>query len=302
MALSAGPLGLVELNPGTRYLRFVSLRFETSRGAGMLSGTDCLDVMVVNCTFSGGAGNAIMLQSSDFEAGTGPGPASSGHVISGASIHDMGRGGIIATGGVRTSLTPSNISIANCNITRVAEWLFTYQFGIRIHGVGVHVTNSEMSEARHEGLSMPGNDHTVEYSRFHHLVTEAHDAGAIHQGRDWTWRGRTIRYNLFDHIGRFAFYPGLDGSLPCNSPPTSCIRAGIYADDHEGGLTIRGNIFAGTEVVGYFAHNGRDTGPPEGGVDNNLFLGAGLGVRLAGVHACRRDNATLWAGLEAMPF
>lgn len=277
MQLSAGPRGLVYLKPGTRHIRFVNLRFETSRGAGMLSGTDTGDIAVINCSFAGGAGNAIELQSSDFENGTAP--ASPGHVISGVNISDMGRGGIVISGGARVPLIPSNITVANTFITRVAQWLFTYQFGIRMNGVGVRVTNCEISDARHEALSMPGNDHVVEYSRFHHLVKEAHDSAAIHQGRDWTWRGRSIRYNLFDHIGRYAFYPGPDGSLPCNSPPTSCIRTGVYADDHEGGLDIRGNIFAGAEVAGIFAHNGRDTGPPEGGVDNNLFFLGGLGIR-----------------------
>lgn len=112
-----------------------------------------------------------------------------------------------------------------------------------------------------------------------------------------------MRYNLFDHLGQFAFYPGPDRSLPCNSPPTACIRCGLYMDDHEGGIQIHGNIFAGTGVLGVLSHNGRDIGGVEGGLDNNLFVGTSLGARFTGVSAClSNDNATLYQRLAAMPF
>ena len=143
-----------------------------------------------------------------------------------------------------------------------------------------------------------------------------------------------MRYNLFDHLGSFAYFPGRDLSLPCLSPPTACLRNGIYLDDHEGapeassdrgaryeGVTpdlspphypsatditgamqITGNIFAGVEVAGIFMHNGRDMSTVEGGIDNNLFYRTQLGVRISGTTQCGTSNATLYKGLEAMPY
>jgi hypothetical protein len=292
--------GLVSVDAAS-FIRFEGISFTTAQGSAFISGTDARGIEIFNCTFQAGAGNAVILESSDVLNGAAP--LTPGHTVSGGSISEMGRGGIVMSGGKRVTLTPSNCSITNMVIADYGQWLYTYQFGIRIDGVGVHVSNVDVSGSRHEAISMPGNDHIVEFSRFHHLLLEAHDAGAIHQGRDWTYRGRIIRYNLFDHIGRFAYYPGPDRSLPCNSPPTSCIRAGIYMDDHEGGFEVNDNIFAGVEVAGIFAHNGRDNGPPEGGFDNNLFVRGGLGIRLSGVQECEAAyNSTLYERLAAIPF
>lgn len=297
----SGTAGLITVNRA-KFIRFEGLSFTTARGQAFILGTDAAGISILNCTFQAGAGDAIILESSDILNGTAP--VTPGHTISGGSITDMGRGGVVMSGGARITLTPSNCSITNLVIANYSEWLYTYQFGILVDGVGVYISNVDVSGSRHEALSMPGNDHIVEFSRFHHLVTEAHDAGAIHQGRDWTWRGRVIRHNLFDHIGRFAYYPGPDRSLPCNSPPTSCIRAGIYMDDHEGGFEISGNIFAGTEVAGIFSHNGRDNGPPEGGIDNNLFVQGALGLRMSGAFECTQPgiNVTLFDRLALVPF
>lgn len=78
----------------------------------------------------------------------------------------------------------------------------------------------------------------------HHIMTEAHDVGAVHQGRDLA-RDDT-GFNLFDHLGRCATWPGPDHALPCVSPPNACLRTGLYLDDHQGGMHD-GNTFAGVE-------------------------------------------------------
>ena len=59
------------------------------------------------------------------------------------------------------------------------------------------------------------------------------DSGAIYGGRDLSSRGVKMINNYFHHINHLSL---------CNAE-TSCIRAAIYVDDFQGGVTVSGNIF-----------------------------------------------------------
>ena len=72
------------------------------------------------------------------------------------------------------------------------------------------------------------------------------DAGAIYGGRDLSSRGVQIRNNYFHHINHLSL---------CNAE-TSCIRAAIYVDDFQGGVTVTGNIFYRL-FTSFFSNQGR---------------------------------------------
>ena len=97
---------------------------------------------------------------------------------------------------------------------------------------------------------MRGNDHLIEFNEVYRVCQETGDAGALHTGRDWTWRGNVIRYNYFHHLLR----PGLHGVM------------GVYLDDWASGFTVFGNVFY---------RSGRSAmigGGPDNTIENNVFV------------------------------
>ena len=72
------------------------------------------------------------------------------------------------------------------------------------------------------------------------------DSGAIYGGRDLSSRGVKMLNNYFHHINHLSL---------CNAE-TSCIRAAIYVDDFQGGVTVSGNIFYKV-FTSFFSNQGR---------------------------------------------
>ncbi len=90
----------------------------------------------------------------------------------------------------------------------------------------------------------------MEYNEIYGTMKESGDAGAMHTGRDWTWRGNVIRYNYFHDLKG----PGLHGVM------------GVYLDDWASGFTVFGNVFyrAGRATM---VGGGRDNV-----VQNNVYV------------------------------
>nr|KAG5688234.1 hypothetical protein BaRGS_034276 [Batillaria attramentaria] len=82
-------------------------------------------------------------------------------------------------------------------------------------------------------IDQPGNDHVIEYNHVHHMCWNASDCGALHTGRQWTWRGNVVRYNYIHHTLRYM--PGAD------------VR-GIMLDDEYSSALIEHNVFFDNEV------------------------------------------------------
>jgi len=89
----------------------------------------------------------------------------------------------------------------------------------------------------------------MEYNKFHHVLLEAEDMGAIYLGRDPSERGNIVRYNFFHHIDN------------------SERRHAVYCDDGASGMLVEGNVFykAGSSPV--LLHGGLDNM-----VINNVFV------------------------------
>ncbi|OQW96460.1 MAG: hypothetical protein BWK77_04620 [Verrucomicrobia bacterium A1] len=99
------------------------------------------------------------------------------------------------------------------------------------------------------------------------VCLDADDSGAIHMGRDWTWRGNAIRNNFFHHIN--------SGSVHNNSA--------VYLDDMMCGTEVAGNVIYRVPR-GHLVGGGRDNI-----LENNIMVDCLVPVAI--------DNRAMgWAG------
>jgi hypothetical protein len=211
--------------------------FEQSRNSGAVL-TECTNVLIAGCTFRNLGNEAVTI-----DGGTRNGVRS-------CDLYDLSLSGIRLKGGDRKTLTPANNFAENNHIHHYSAWMRTGQYALFLDGVGQRVRNNRIHDAPHEGLYLRGNDHLIEFNDVYKVCQETGDAGALHTGRDFTWRGNVIRYNYWhDLLG-----PGLHGVM------------GVYLDDWASGFTVYGNVFyrAGRAMM---IGGGRDNL-----VENNVFV------------------------------
>lgn len=125
-----------------------------------------------------------------------------------------------------------------------------YRPAIALNGVGNKARHNFIHDAPHQAIAFSGNDHLIEFNRIERVCLESNDAGAIYSGRDWTWRGTIIRFNLFRDIVGFQ--------------NKGCM--GVYLDDMLCGTTVFGNIFVNVTRAAFIG-GGRDNI-----VENNVFV------------------------------
>ncbi len=174
--------------------------------------------------------------------------------VSGCVIYSTGEGGVMLGGGDRKTLTPGKNFVENCDIYDCSRLVRTYRAGIFMYGVGNIVSHNTIHDLPHTAVFFWGNDHLMEYNEIYKVCMETGDAGAFYNGRDWTQRGSTIRYNYFHHLH------GVEGQEGWTD-----VMA-IYLDDWSSGATIFGNIFykAGRTIM---IGGGRDNI-----VENNIVI------------------------------
>lgn len=231
----------------TAFVTLSGFTFECSRGNAIrLSGGR--KNTIAGCTFRNLGSLAVQI-----DGGTENG-------IRSCDLHDLASGGIVLEGGDRQTLTPAGNHAVNNHIHHFSLWVRTYQWAIDVAGVGNRVAHNLIHDAAQEAMHTKGNEHLIEFNEIHTIGLETGDIGAIHTGRDWTWRGTIYRYNyLHDLHG-----PGLNGVMA------------IYLDDWQSGTTIYGNVFyrAGRAV---FVGGGRDNV-----IENNIFVECDASVHVDG--------------------
>lgn len=221
----------------TRQVQMEHLMLEQSRGEGVriVGGSGN---RIAGCTFRQLGGEAVV-----FDGGT-------DNTLVSSDLYDLSRGAVRLTGGDRASLTPGANAVVNNHIHHFSGWLRTGQYGIFLDGVGNRIAHNKIHDAPFEAIYLRGNDHVIEYNEIHHVTQETGDAGALHTGRDWTWRGNVIRHNYFhDLVG-----PGLHGVMA------------VYLDDWASGFTVYGNVFVRAGRAAFIG-GGRDNT-----VENNVFV------------------------------
>ncbi len=181
-----------------------------------------------------------------------------GLTVKNCKIYDTACGGISAVGGVRKSLTSGQTVISNTSILNFNRGERTYNCGIGCGSVGMKVVNCEVGGGIHEGVGISSNDVEISYSKFHDLVTETSDMGAIYYGRDPGLLGIKIHHNFFQNIGNGYGYTG---------------QQSIYMDDGSMGAEIYSNIFvdaggtAGNEPAAIKSH-----GAQFANIHENIFV------------------------------
>ncbi len=219
------------------HVRWEGFVMEGARGtvAAIYGGSN---VRIAGCVIRNSGGWAVIV-----EGGT-------NHAIVSCDIYGLGEGGIALSGGDRKTLTPANHLAENNHIRHYARWHRMYRPAIALNGVGNKARHNYIHDAPHQAISFSGNEHLIEFNLIERVCLESNDAGAIYSGRDWTWRGTIIRFNLFRDITGFE--------------KRGCM--GVYLDDMLCGTIVFGNIFERVTRAAFIG-GGRDNI-----VENNIFV------------------------------
>lgn len=219
------------------------------------SGTrgSCAEIFGKNCTLryskiSNAAARGVTVQGS-------------GNELSGCEIYSIGKDAVYLGSDMYNSqgvdiraggLVFENNTVKNNSIHDYAEIQKTYASGVSLHGVGNVVANNEIFNAPHMGIFYEGNEHLIENNYLHNVVRHSSDAGAIYAGRNLSYYGNILRYNIIADIGTGEFTPN-----------------GIYFDDGLAGQTAYGNLLINIPGNAFLIGSGRDID-----VSNNLIINA----------------------------
>jgi hypothetical protein len=236
---------------GVSHVQLEGLTFDLGRYQGLVL-EDSSDCLIAGCTVSRMADSGVLVHGGERVT------------LLGCDIRLMGRRGTEVIGGDRATLTPGGHVVENCVIASVGRIDRTYTPCIQLEGVGNRVAHNLMFDCPSSAMRIEGNDHQIEYNRFHSVVRESDDQGAIDIFANPSYRGVIYRYNIFDHIGNVAGKAGVHG------------QAGIRLDDAISGQVIYGNVFfrsANGNFGGVQMNSGRDNW-----IDNNAFVDCKQGV------------------------
>ncbi len=222
---------------GCENVLFENIQFAFSRGNGIVM-EDGKNNKIAGCQFYCLGDHAVLIK------------GGSNNGVTSSDIYQVALGGIYINSGDRASLTPAGNYAVNNHIHHYSNLVRTYQWAIDVTGVGNLVAHNHIHDAPHEAMHVSGNEHIIEYNDVHDVVKETGDSGALHTGRDWTWRGNIIRYNYWHHLTG----AGLHGVM------------GVYLDDFSSDFTVYGNVFykAGRATL---VGGGRDNV-----VENNIYI------------------------------
>lgn len=252
------------------HVRWESFIMEGARGT-VVTITGGNNVRIVGCVIRNSGGWAVRV-----DGGT-------NHAIVSCDIYGLGEGGIALSGGERKTLTPANHLAENNHIYHYARWHRMYRPAIALDGVGNKARHNFIHDAPHQAIAFSGNEHLIEFNLIERVCLESNDAGAIYSGRDWTWRGTVIRFNLFRDITGFE--------------NRGCM--GVYLDDMLCGTIVFGNIFERVTRAAFIG-GGRDNI-----VENNIFVDCVPAVHVddrAMGWASYHVDTTLKERLMAVPY
>ncbi|MEF3403108.1 right-handed parallel beta-helix repeat-containing protein [Agromyces sp. CCNWLW203] len=129
------------------------------------------------------------------------------NVVRNSYLHDLGGGGVLLGGGDRSTLERGDNIAHHNEITRFSK-LATYTPAGYLYGVGNSFEHNFVHDAPHMAVQIMGNDMTVNHNHFFDVLQNAGDQGVVYTGRDYTYLGNEVAYNLFEQVGgkNDAFY------------------------------------------------------------------------------------------------
>ncbi|WP_052664820.1 right-handed parallel beta-helix repeat-containing protein [Nitriliruptor alkaliphilus] len=155
-------------------------------------------------------------------------------------LHDLGAGGILLGGGDRKSLQPGNNSARHNRIENFSR-LGTYMPAGYLYGVGNAFEFNEVSGSPHMAIQVMGNDMSIKFNHIKDVLKTTSDMGAIYAGRDWTYLGNEIAYNVVEDI-----------------TPAGHANQAVYLDDNASGFNIHDNLFLNPGNRGVFLNKSRN--------------------------------------------
>ena len=243
----------MRLDSGTTGVTFRGLTLECCGGTAieLRNTTNCLIAGCILRNIGDIGGNAISIN----------GGINNG--AEGNDISDIGRSGILLTGGDRITLTPAGNYADNNHIHHMGIY-YKQGVGVDLSGCGNRASHNLIHDGPRFGILFMGNNHLIEYNHLHHLCLETEDTGAMYTGgRDWLGaRGTILRYNFIHDIPGFGQEKG--------KWVTPFFAWGIYLDDNTGGVDVIGNIIARCSRSSLHLHDGRDNL-----IKNNIFVDGG---------------------------
>ena len=255
IVLSMVPGALLRLTK-TRNVRFQGVAFEYGR-ANAVEIRGGVGNLIAGCTIRNMGTSAVSIgpaesrRDGSLRVETGD-PLVDGrnNGVQSCDIYNVGTSGISLNGGDRRSLAPGGHFAVNNDIHHYSRRKRTNCPAVALNGVGQRAAHNSVHDAPHCGMNYGGNDHVFEYNELYRLCWETGDVGAIYSGRNWTFRGNTVRYNFIHHT----IAPGQVGSM------------GVYLDDSHSSTTIFGNVFYQCDYAAFIG-GGRDNV-----VENNIFV------------------------------
>ncbi|MCA9095107.1 MAG: right-handed parallel beta-helix repeat-containing protein, partial [Planctomycetaceae bacterium] len=242
------------------HIEFSGITFEAARETG-INVADSDHIRVDACTIRNIGSTGLF-----FDGGT-------NNTLVNSDVTDIGQGAVVVKGGNAENLLPADHLVDNCHITRYGRWKPMYSAGISINGVGIRLAHNLIHDAPHMAILFRGNDHLIELNEIHRVCLESNDAGAIYSGRNWTWRGTTIRHNYLHHVTGFR--------------DRGCL--GVYLDDMLCGTNVTGNLFYKVKNASTIC-GGRDIH-----IENNIFVDCQPALHVD-------DRALNWADYHALEW
>ena len=185
--------------------------------------------------------------------------------VSNSHIHDTGQAGVLIDGGNRTTLQPSNNLVYNNHFDHFGAIIMFYMPAISASGVGSRMANNLIEQAPGSGVLITGNDHVFEKNEVSNVCAQGSDCGAIYSGRNWTYRGNTIRYNsIHDIYGYGLQNVDVNKNIVQYGSPAAVV--GVYMDDAVSSYSVIGNIFNNAGNMAIQMGGGRDNV-----IQNNVF-------------------------------
>jgi hypothetical protein len=175
---------------GASYLQFRDLRFEVTRGDGIIITGGTNDILS-HCVIANIGNRAV-----SFVGGSNNG-------VEDSEILDTGDGGILLAGGDRKTLTPGGYFAVRNHIHDFSRWARTYSPAIQSRGVGNRVVGNTIDHAPHNAILVAGNDHLIE--------------GAMTSTAS-PWRRATWEPTTSAEIGRSAATPCAETSFTISAP------------------------------------------------------------------------------------
>lgn len=180
-------------------------------------------------------------------------------------IKNTGTGGIILSGGNRSTLTPAKNSIENCEISDYNRHNSFSCPGVHLSGVGNKISNCYIHNAKGQAIMYLGNDHEICFNHIYNVVTDINDHGAVYTGRDPSATGTVIHENFFDRIKSNHGYS----------------VAAVYIDDGSGGIKVNSNVFYKCSSTGEFAlATVHINGGSNNTLRNNYFVECDKGISM----------------------